>query len=85
MFFNFYDFLKDFSGPYIALTLFCLMYIKFVCVNKLISRDNSVSAGKNILILIAHPDDECMFFSPTILGLLVKGHRVFVVCLSKGN
>jgi N-acetylglucosaminylphosphatidylinositol deacetylase len=40
----------------------------------------------NVLILIAHPDDECMFFGPTITSLrtLTKS-RVHVLCLSTGN
>lgn len=27
-------------------------------------------AAKNLLIVTAHPDDECLFFSPSILGVL---------------
>ena len=40
----------------------------------------------NTLVVTAHPDDECMFFAPTILDLS-KSHPqcVFVVCLSNGN
>lgn len=38
-----------------------------------------------ILLLIAHPDDETMFFSPTIRALIHAGHRVFVLCVSNGN
>lgn len=26
--------------------------------------------AKNLLIVTAHPDDECLFFSPSILGVL---------------
>ncbi|KAI9004254.1 putative deacetylase LmbE-like domain-containing protein, partial [Gaertneriomyces semiglobifer] len=37
----------------------------------------------SVLLVIAHPDDECMFFAPTILGL--KGAQVSVLCLSNGN
>lgn len=38
---------------------------------------------KNVLVITAHPDDECMFFSPSILSL----HRystVHLLCLSTG-
>lgn len=40
----------------------------------------------NIVIVTAHPDDECMFFGPTITGLrtLTKS-RIHVLCLSTGN
>ncbi|XP_077336410.1 N-acetylglucosaminyl-phosphatidylinositol de-N-acetylase [Lithobates pipiens] len=37
------------------------------------------------LLLIAHPDDECMFFSPTILGLLQEKRPLSVLCCSTGN
>ncbi|KAF5141380.1 n-acetylglucosaminyl-phosphatidylinositol de-n-acetylase [Vairimorpha ceranae] len=36
----------------------------------------------NFLLLIAHPDDESMFFGPTLLNL--KG-KIRIICLSKGN
>ncbi|KAM4048365.1 N-acetylglucosaminyl-phosphatidylinositol de-N-acetylase [Anomaloglossus baeobatrachus] len=37
------------------------------------------------LLLIAHPDDECMFFAPTILGLLQGQRPLSVLCCSTGN
>lgn len=41
---------------------------------------------KRCLIVTAHPDDECMFFSPTILSLSRrKDCEVFLLCLSNGN
>jgi hypothetical protein len=36
------------------------------------------------LILTAHPDDECMFFSPTILSLVKQDVHVRALCLSSG-
>ncbi|KTW30201.1 hypothetical protein T552_04078 [Pneumocystis carinii B80] len=39
---------------------------------------------KKILFLIAHPDDEVMFFGPSILQLL-KDNEIYLVCLSNGN
>lgn len=40
----------------------------------------------NILLIIAHPDDECMFFSPTILSLTKSSqHNVYLLCLSEGS
>jgi hypothetical protein len=44
------------------------------------------SLQEKVLILIAHPDDECMFFSPTILALTQDLQKqVFVLSLSNGN
>ncbi|KAH9941593.1 LmbE-like protein [Epithele typhae] len=41
----------------------------------------------NVLLLTAHPDDECMFFAPTLLALLAAQPppQVFSLCLSVGN
>ena len=39
-----------------------------------------------ILLITAHPDDECMFFAPTVLSL-GKSVRaeLFLLCLSEGT
>ena len=41
---------------------------------------------KRILLLIAHPDDEAMFFAPTVLALTRPelGNHVRILCLSSG-
>ncbi|KAM0561466.1 hypothetical protein ACHAPJ_003349 [Fusarium lateritium] len=43
--------------------------------------------NKRICLLIAHPDDEAMFFSPTVLALTrpENGNHVKILCLSTGN
>lgn len=33
-------------------------------------------AAKSLLIVTAHPDDECLFFSPSILGVLDRNRGV---------
>jgi N-acetylglucosaminylphosphatidylinositol deacetylase len=40
---------------------------------------------RNYCIIIAHPDDEVLFFGPTILNLLKTGSKLHVLCLSNGN
>lgn len=42
--------------------------------------------NKAICILIAHPDDEAMFFAPTVLALTDPklGNHVKILCLSSG-
>lgn len=32
--------------------------------------------AKNLLVVTAHPDDECLFFAPSILGVLDRDHDV---------
>ncbi|TPX68037.1 hypothetical protein SpCBS45565_g03337 [Spizellomyces sp. 'palustris'] len=39
----------------------------------------------SVLLVTAHPDDECMFFGPTIVQLIEHGAEVAVLCLSSGN
>lgn len=39
-----------------------------------------------VLLVTAHPDDECMFFGPTLIALKKrKNCRIFVLCLSRGE
>lgn len=43
--------------------------------------------NKRICLLIAHPDDEAMFFAPTVLALTRSdtGNHVKILCLSSGD
>ncbi|KAK4119605.1 LmbE-like protein [Parathielavia appendiculata] len=43
--------------------------------------------NKRICLLIAHPDDEAMFFAPTVMALArpETGNHVKILCLSSGN
>lgn len=42
-------------------------------------------AGSRALVVIAHPDDEAMFFAPTMLGLARLEQQVFLLCFSSGR
>src|ERR1700761_638697 len=46
-----------------------------------------ILTGKRILLLIAHPDDEAMFFAPTLRRLTQPdlGNQVLVLCFSSGD
>ncbi|XP_040036060.1 N-acetylglucosaminyl-phosphatidylinositol de-N-acetylase isoform X2 [Gasterosteus aculeatus] len=53
-------------------------------INVLTSREingDDISA----LLVTAHPDDECMFFAPTIIRLVELKANVHLLCLSEGN
>lgn len=43
--------------------------------------------NKRIVLLIAHPDDEAMFFAPALLALTrpERGNHVKILCLSSGT
>ncbi|KAI0731074.1 LmbE-like protein [Earliella scabrosa] len=50
--------------------------------------DLVADSSSNILLLTAHPDDECMFFAPTLLALqetLKPPPTLYSLCLSVGN
>ncbi|KAF8040424.1 hypothetical protein BT93_B2604 [Corymbia citriodora subsp. variegata] len=49
----------------------------------LISGENANKS--NVLLVIAHPDDESMFFLPTISYLTSRGHNLHILCLSVGD
>lgn len=38
-----------------------------------------------VLLVTAHPDDECMFFTPSIRNFIAQGRSVDLLCLSTGN
>ncbi|XP_049715751.1 N-acetylglucosaminyl-phosphatidylinositol de-N-acetylase isoform X1 [Elephas maximus indicus] len=47
-------------------------------------RTDQLGAGSRTLLVTAHPDDEALFFAPTVLGLARLGHRVSLLCFSAG-
>ncbi|CAJ0963955.1 unnamed protein product, partial [Mesorhabditis belari] len=49
------------------------------------NRPFPTSLPAKVLLVIAHPDDETMFFAPTITELTKQGHRVFLLCTSTGD
>lgn len=51
-----------------------------------IKTSSTLTSGPgDVLLVTAHPDDECMFFAPTILGLHAANVTVSVLSLSRGN
>ncbi|XP_006901461.1 PREDICTED: N-acetylglucosaminyl-phosphatidylinositol de-N-acetylase [Elephantulus edwardii] len=44
-----------------------------------------LTAQGRTLLVIAHPDDEAMFFAPTVLGLTRLKHQLSLLCFSTGN
>ncbi|KAF7811065.1 N-acetylglucosaminyl-phosphatidylinositol de-N-acetylase-like isoform X1 [Senna tora] len=48
-------------------------------------RNGKALQKRNVLLVIAHPDDESMFFTPTINFLTSRGHNVRMFCLSIGD
>lgn len=64
------------SLPFVALAL-------LVLTRSWLGVDAGLSGSP--LLLIAHPDDECMFFGPVVAGLASSGVRLRVLCLTLGG
>ncbi|ESK92452.1 glycan biosynthesis protein [Moniliophthora roreri MCA 2997] len=53
--------------------------------------EDTFNGSRKILLLTAHPDDECLFFSPTILALVAESNQcdgctqLYSMCLSAGD
>lgn len=72
---------------YIALAQAPLFLIGLWLFTAMMTNTFPTLRGKRICLLIAHPDDEAMFFSPTLLALARPElqNRIFVLCLSSGD
>jgi N-acetylglucosaminylphosphatidylinositol deacetylase len=63
-----------------------LVFLGFWMYTSTLSASFPSLQNKRILLLIAHPDDEAMFFAPTLLALTrpENGNHVKLLCLSSG-
>jgi N-acetylglucosaminylphosphatidylinositol deacetylase len=59
----------------------------YIYTASVISARLPILRNKRICLLIAHPDDEAMFFAPTVLALTrpETGNHVKILCLSSGT
>ncbi|KAH6642278.1 phosphatidylinositol glycan class L [Boeremia exigua] len=64
-----------------------LVIIGFWIYTSALSLSFPTLQNKRILLLIAHPDDEAMFFAPVLLSLTRPelGNHVKILCLSSGD
>ena len=44
-----------------------------------------LASHERVLLLTAHPDDECFFFGPTLLAFREQGTPVYSLCVSNGG
>lgn len=84
------DYLKDtvehliLAGLIYLLT--CILLYWCIKVFGIMNFNREPRNSKRILFVIAHPDDECMFFGPTILYFTRKEDcAVYILCLSTGR
>ncbi|KAL2172165.1 hypothetical protein VTG60DRAFT_7009 [Thermothelomyces hinnuleus] len=59
----------------------------YIYTASVVSARFPVLRNKRICLLIAHPDDEAMFFAPAVMALAnpETGNHVKILCLSSGN
>jgi N-acetylglucosaminylphosphatidylinositol deacetylase len=70
-----------------ALTIVALLPLLYMFTAGTVQMRFPVLRNKKICLLIAHPDDEAMFFAPTLLALTRPdtGNHVKILCLSNGQ
>lgn len=74
---------------FIIVTNFLLIFLLKFSINLKNKLGNFVENikknNKEVLIIIAHPDDEAMFFLPTINFLIKNNFKIRLLCLTNGN
>ena len=70
--------------------MFSILLIFFICLILIFSpfilicfiNSRTIQQNGNHLLVIAHPDDECLFFAPLLLSI---HSNKYILCLSNGN
>jgi N-acetylglucosaminylphosphatidylinositol deacetylase len=68
----------------IFISIMGLLYLAAMSYSKTIDSKQNMKFSKNILFVTAHPDDECMFFTPTIYSLK-ENSNLYLLVLSNGG
>lgn len=78
------DFIKLLIVAFLVLTIFIYAFNLIINSKK---KCELIKKSKNYCILIAHPDDEILFFGPTILNLLKleTTKSITILCITNGN
>lgn len=76
---------KSITAAFVVYLLFCIC-VYSACVYFKFTNWNRLKAAKRVMFVIAHPDDECMFFGPLILSLSkLQDCQLHLLCLSNGE
>eukprot|EP00698_Gefionella_okellyi_P023800 TRINITY_DN8236_c0_g1_i2.p1 TRINITY_DN8236_c0_g1~~TRINITY_DN8236_c0_g1_i2.p1 ORF type:complete len:194 (-),score=50.91 TRINITY_DN8236_c0_g1_i2:304-885(-) len=68
---------------YVSAVFIVLLAAIYASFTLLASRKTSLFKKSRVLLVTAHPDDECMFFTPTLASL--QPENTHILCLSTGN
>jgi N-acetylglucosaminylphosphatidylinositol deacetylase len=71
----------------VLLVIVVALPLLYVYLSQSVVAQYPMLSNKRICLLIAHPDDEAMFFAPSVLALTrpETGNHVKILCLSKGD
>ena len=77
------------EGRWLSVVLFCTLTLSTLLSALLLKsrrRGQFLLSGR-VLFVTAHPDDECMFFGPTILSAVSLNRNTppYLLCLSTGK
>lgn len=67
-------------GTYFIVAHFALKNLSDQSAN-----DVKSAFGNTTILIVAHPDDETMFFGPMILNLIKNNKSIDILCLTNGN
>jgi len=78
--------MEDLTLILFSILICCLVFYLFFSSFNSYQSLKELKDARRVLIVTSHPDDEVMFFGPTILGLLRSGvTEVFLLCMSPGR
>lgn len=72
----------------VIIFIILVIVILSITINALINseRNNEILLDKlTVLFIIAHPDDEAVFFTPTLMSLKKHNIETYVLCMSNGG
>ena len=72
-------------GALAALSLIVPVWLLWYPSGGILSFDSPIPQAGRVLLVTAHPDDETIFFSPTISALRYAGNEVFLLCFTNGT
>ena len=85
---NSYDiFGAKFNASNAIIAIYFLLFV-LVILYWFVARRNRawmVFSGKRVLLITAHPDDECLFFGPVIYHALKEASSFSLLCLTNGS
>lgn len=64
---------------------YSLVSLVVYIIHLLLNRPNKSIGKKNVCLITAHPDDECMFFGPIMRQMVKNSNNIFVLCMTNGN